>query len=232
MVGSELIGQTFANPAYVQGRLSAAGNGYDATASSGSNLGPTSKKLRDRVAADVDRLRKDNPDAPLPIPAELVTASASGLDPEVSPQAALWQVPRIARARQVAPERITQVLESRVQGRDLGVFGEPRVNVLAVNRALDCSSASRRLSRPHAPDLGGEVAPAPAHLQIACARRRPCNLHDYCRGSERWRRAVRRQSSSHSGNSSASAACSRQNSRTERPGAGSQTVFRFSIVRW
>ena len=137
VVGSELIGQTFANPAYVQGRLSAAGNGYDATASSGSNLGPTSKKLRDRAAADVDRLRKDNPDAPLPIPAELVTASASGLDPEVSPQAALWQVQRIARARQVAPARITQVIESRVQGRDLGVFGEPRVNVLAVNRALD-----------------------------------------------------------------------------------------------
>ena len=137
VVGSELIGQTFANPAYLQGRLSAAGNGYDATASSGSNLGPTSKKLRDRVAADVDRLRKDNPDAPLPIPAELVTASASGLDPEVSPQAALWQVPRIARARQVAPLRITQVIESRVQGRDLGVFGEPRVNVLVVNRALD-----------------------------------------------------------------------------------------------
>ena len=137
VVGSELIGQTFANPAYVQGRLSAAGNGYDATASSGSNLGPTSKKLRDRAAADVDRLRKDNPDAPLPIPAELVTASASGLDPEVSPQAALWQVARIARARQVAPARITQVIESRVQGRDLGVFGEPRVNVLVVNRALD-----------------------------------------------------------------------------------------------
>jgi potassium-transporting ATPase KdpC subunit len=137
VVGSELIGQAFANPAYLQGRPSAAGNGYDATASSGSNLGPTSKKLRDRVAADVDRLRKDNPDAPLPIPAELVTASASGLDPEVSPQAALWQVPRIARARQVAPARITQVIESRIQGRDLGVFGEPRVNVLVVNRALD-----------------------------------------------------------------------------------------------
>ena len=137
VVGSELIGQTFANTAYLQGRPSAAGNGYDATASSGSNLGPTSKKLRDRVAADVDRLRKDNPDASLPIPAELVTTSASGLDPEVSPQTALWQVARIAHARQIAPARITHVIESRVQGRDLGVFGEPRVNVLAVNRALD-----------------------------------------------------------------------------------------------
>jgi len=137
VIGSELIGQTFANPAYLQGRPSAAGNGYDATASSGSNLGPTSKKLRDRVAADVEKLRKDNPDAPLPIPAELVTTSASGLDPDLAPQAALWQVSRIGRARQVAPARVQQVIESKVQGRDLGVFGEPRVNVLAVNRALD-----------------------------------------------------------------------------------------------
>jgi len=137
VIGSELIGQAFANPAYVQGRPSAAGNGYDAAASSGSNLGPTSRRLRERVAGDVERLRRDNPDAPLPIPAELVTTSASGLDPDLSPPAALWQVPRIARARRVAPARITQVIESKVQGRDLGVFGEPRVNVLAVNRALD-----------------------------------------------------------------------------------------------
>src|SRR5579871_1167953 len=137
VVGSELIGQTFALPAYLQGRPSAAGNGYDATASSGSNLGPTSKKLRDRAAADVERLRKENPEAPLPIPAELATTSASGLDPEVSPAAALWQAPRIARARQLDAERVRAVIESRVQGRDLGVFGEPRVNVLAVNLALD-----------------------------------------------------------------------------------------------
>jgi K+-transporting ATPase ATPase C chain len=137
VVGSELIGQVFTNPAYLQGRPSAAGNGYDPTASSGSNLGPTSKKLRDRVAGDIDRLRKENPDAPLPIPAELVTTSASGLDPELSPAAALWQVSRIAHARAIAPERIVQVIDSRIQGRDLGVFGEPRVNVLAVNLALD-----------------------------------------------------------------------------------------------
>jgi K+-transporting ATPase ATPase C chain len=137
VVGSELIGQTFASPAYLQGRPSAAGNGYDATASGGSNLGPTSKKLRDRVAADVERLQKENPGAPLPIPGELVTTSASGLDPDLSPQAALWQVPRIARARQVDPDRIRSVIAARVQGRDLGVFGEPRVNVLAVNLALD-----------------------------------------------------------------------------------------------
>jgi potassium-transporting ATPase KdpC subunit len=155
VVGSELIGQAFAMPAYLQGRPSAAGNGYDATASSGSNLGPTSKKLRDRVAADVDRLRKENPEAPLPIPAELVTTSASGLDPEVSPAAALWQAPRIARARQLDPERVRAVIESRVQGRDLGVFGEPRVNVLAVNLALD-----QQFGRPPHPAPG--AAPSAA----------------------------------------------------------------------
>lgn len=137
VVGSELIGQTFTNPAYLQGRPSAAGNGYDATASSGSNLGPTSKKLRDRVSAEVERLRRENPEAPLPVPGELVTTSASGLDPELSPAAALWQVSRIAHARQVAEGRIRAVIDARVQGRDLGVFGEPRVNVLSVNLALD-----------------------------------------------------------------------------------------------
>jgi potassium-transporting ATPase KdpC subunit len=136
-IGSALIGQTFATPAYVQGRPSAAGNGYDATASSGSNLGPTSKKLQDRVSADIARLRKDNPDSPLPVPNDLVTTSASGLDPEVSPAAALWQIPRIAKARQVAPDRIRDVITARIEGRDLGFLGEPRVNVLAVNLALD-----------------------------------------------------------------------------------------------
>jgi potassium-transporting ATPase KdpC subunit len=157
VIGSELIGQTFATPSYLQGRPSAAGNGYDATASSGSNFGPTSKKLQDRVAADVDRLHKDNPDAPGPIPAELVTASASGLDPDLSPEAALWQVPRIARARQVAPDRITEVIRTRVEGRDLGVFGEPRVNVLAVNVALD-------------QQFGKPVPPAPAPTGHAAAK--------------------------------------------------------------
>ena len=137
VVGSELIGQVFATPAYLQGRPSAAGNGYDATSSGGSNLGPTSKKLRDRATADVERLHKQNPEAPMPIPAELVTTSASGLDPHLSPEAALWQVPRIAAARQVAPDRIKDVIAARVEGRDLGVFGEPRVNVLNVNLALD-----------------------------------------------------------------------------------------------
>ncbi|HEX4403491.1 MAG TPA: potassium-transporting ATPase subunit KdpC [Polyangia bacterium] len=153
VVGSELIGQVFVNPAYLQGRPSAAGNGYDATASSGSNLGPTSKKLRDRVAGDVDRLHKENPDAPPPVPADLVTTSASGLDPELSPAAALWQVPRIARARQLDPDRVRAVVESRVQARDLGVFGEPRVNVLAVNLALDA-----QFGRPSRAPLAGTTA--------------------------------------------------------------------------
>jgi K+-transporting ATPase ATPase C chain len=137
VVGSAWIGQAFTNPGYLQGRAAAAGNGYDPTASGGSNLGPTSKKLRDRVSTDIERLRKENPDAPLPIPGELVTASASGLDPDLSPEAAYWQVARIARARQISPDRIRAVIEDRVQGRDLGIFGEPRVNVLAVNLALD-----------------------------------------------------------------------------------------------
>ncbi|MES1205434.1 MAG: potassium-transporting ATPase subunit KdpC [Pseudomonadota bacterium] len=143
VVGSALIGQLFVQPGYLQGRPSAAGAGYDATASSGSNLGPTSNKLRDRASADVTRLRAANPAASPTVPAELVTASASGLDPHVSVQAALWQVPRIAHAREVSAERVREVVTARIEGRDLGVFGEPRVNVLRVNLALD-----QRFGRP------------------------------------------------------------------------------------
>ena len=153
VVGSELIGQAFASPAYVQGRPSAAGNGYDATASSGSNFGTTSKKLRDRAAADVARLQKDNPAAPLPIPDTLVTASASGLDPDLPPEAALWQAPRIARARNVAEDRIRAVIENRTQGRDLGFLGEPRVNVLELNLALD-QQFGRPLPQPATAAVG------------------------------------------------------------------------------
>jgi K+-transporting ATPase ATPase C chain len=138
VIGSELLAQPFSGPGYFQPRPSAAGDkGYDPTASGGSNLGPTSQKLRDRVKADVDRLLKENPDAPGRVPAELVTASASGLDAHLSPDAALWQVPRIARARGVAKERVTLVVSTNVEGRELGFLGEPRVNVLLLNLELD-----------------------------------------------------------------------------------------------
>lgn len=150
VVGSTLIGQTFTNPAYLQGRPSAAGSGYDATSSSGSNLGPTSAKLRERAAADVARLRRENPEGPLPIPGDLVTTSASGLDPEVSPAAALWQAPRIARARGIDPTRVREIIERRVEGRELGFLGEPRVNVLSVNLALDAQLGAPSRATPTA----------------------------------------------------------------------------------
>jgi len=138
VVGSELIGQPFASAAYLQPRPSAAGEkGYDATASGGSNLGPTSKALHERAVKEVQRLQKENPDASGPVPLELVTASGSGLDPHLSPEATLWQAPRIAHARGVAPERVRAVMTANVEGRDLLLLGEPRVNVLLVNLALD-----------------------------------------------------------------------------------------------
>ena len=137
-VGSELIAQSFASAGYLQPRPSAAGEkGYDATSSGGSNLGPTSKALGDRAATELQRLVAENPDATGPLPAELVTASGSGPDPHVSPEAALWQAPRMARARGVSEERVRAVIEANVEGRELLVLGEPRVNVLLVNLALD-----------------------------------------------------------------------------------------------
>jgi potassium-transporting ATPase KdpC subunit len=155
VVGSRLLGQTFANPAYFQPRPSAAGNGYDPLASGGSNFGPTSAKLQDRVKADIARLHKENPEAVGEIPAELVTASGSGLDPHVSPSAALWQVPRVAHARGVSAARITASVEEAVSGRDFGFLGEPTINVLELNLAID-----RQFGQPMAP-LAGPTAVVP-----------------------------------------------------------------------
>jgi potassium-transporting ATPase KdpC subunit len=138
VVGSELIGQAFSHPAYFHPRPSAAGSqGYDALASGGSNYGPTSQKLRDRVISDLERLKKENPEGLPPVPVELLTASGSGLDPHLSPEGIRWQLPRVAQARKVAPERIEAVVRDYLQGRDLGFLGEPRVNVFLLNRALD-----------------------------------------------------------------------------------------------
>ncbi|GAC1595952.1 MAG: potassium-transporting ATPase subunit KdpC [Myxococcales bacterium] len=152
VVGSELIGQAFASPAYLQPRPSAAGEkGYDGAGSSGSNLGPTSRQLRERAEKEQRRLAAENPQAPGPVPVELVTASGSGLDPHLSPAAALWQAPRIAAARHVSRERVLAVLGPAVEGRDLWILGEPRVNVLQLNLALD-----RHFGQPPMASRGGE----------------------------------------------------------------------------
>jgi len=137
LVGSELLAQGFSKPEYFQPRPSAAGNGYDPTSSGGSNYGPTNKKLIDRVQAAVVQFRKDNPDYHGPIPADLLTASASGLDPHISPDSALAQAPRVAKARGVTPDQINTLVATLTEGPDLGILGEPRVNVLKLNLALD-----------------------------------------------------------------------------------------------
>lgn len=135
VIGSALIGQPFAAEKYFQGRPSAAGNGYDAGASSGSNLGPTSAKLHGQIKERLAALQASNPG--VAVPGELVYASASGLDPDVSPLAASFQIPRVAKTRGVSAEQLQALIEQNTRHRRLGFLGEPTVNVLALNRALD-----------------------------------------------------------------------------------------------
>lgn len=150
VVGSALIGQVFADDKYFRGRPSATTTPdpkdptknvdapYNAANSGGSNLGPTNKALIDRIKGDVEKLKQENPSAPVPI--DLVTTSGSGLDPNISPDAALFQVPRVARARNIPEDRVRQLVNDNIEGRFLGLLGEPRVNVLALNMALDRAS--------------------------------------------------------------------------------------------
>ncbi|HYM61671.1 MAG TPA: K(+)-transporting ATPase subunit C [Thermoanaerobaculia bacterium] len=145
VVGSELIGQQFTSARYFHSRPSAAGDGYDATNSSGSNLGPTSKKLADQIAENIAALEKEG--IARPVPADAVTASGSGLDPHISPEYARAQAPRVAKANGMAIAKIMQMINARTEGRFVGIFGEPRVNVLLLN--LDLFDAARSRKAAH-----------------------------------------------------------------------------------
>jgi len=144
VVGSELLGQAFTRPEYFHGRPSAAGNGYDGLSSGGSNLGPTSQKLVDRVRGDVQKFRAENPAFKGEIPADMVTASASGLDPDISPAAAEAQVDRVAATRAISPDAVRRLVTDNTEGREWGFLGEPRVNVLKLNLALDRAAPVRK----------------------------------------------------------------------------------------
>lgn len=148
VVGSSLIGQAAASPGLFRPRPSAAGNGYDAAASGGSNLGPTSKALAERVTAEVARARAENPGAKGPVPADAVTASGSGLDPHVSPAFARWQVPRVSRETGMPAADLESLVARHTEGRFLGLFGEPRVNVLLLNLDLLDNRAVSRTPPP------------------------------------------------------------------------------------
>ena len=138
IVGSTIIGQPFSGPVYFHSRPSAAGNGYDAANSSGSNLGPTNKKLLDRIAGSIASEQPDNPNTPVPI--DLVTASGSGLDPDITPAAAEFQIPRVARERHLDEGFVRELVTKHTLGRQFGLLGEPRVNVLELNLDLDQSA--------------------------------------------------------------------------------------------
>jgi len=135
VIGSRLIGQGFSGPTYFHSRLSSAGNGYDPIASNGSQLGPTNHQLIDRVKGDVATLQAENPGTPVPI--DLVTSSASGLDPDITPAAAEFQVPRVAKQRGLSEERVRDLVRQHTEQRQFGILGEARVNVLELNLALD-----------------------------------------------------------------------------------------------
>ncbi len=137
VVGSWIVGQMWTKPQYFQGRPSAAGKGYDPTSTGGTNLGPTSAKLIKATKATIAQLEKDNPDASGPPPMDLVTSSASGIDPDITPDAAYWEAPRVAKARHVTIDSVRALVAMHLQGRQFGFLGEPHVNVLELNLALD-----------------------------------------------------------------------------------------------
>ena len=142
VIGSRIIGQAFVSAKYFHSRPSAAGNGYDAANSSGSNLGPTNQKLIDRIKSDTAAAQAENPNTPVPM--DLVTTSGSGLDPDITPAAALFQVPRIARVRGLSEDQVRALVRSHIQKRQFAILGEPRVDVLELNLALDENRISIR----------------------------------------------------------------------------------------